>query len=228
MPQSNKKTNKKSNNKATLGFIAAVIIFVFAAGAFYFNSQNNEEQKPASTSPYAENLERVHSPSLGPQNAPVTIVEFLDPECETCRQFYPHVKAIMKEYPNDVRLVVRYLPFHKNSKFIVKILEAARKQGKFWEALSILFERQPQWGNHHNPQPELVWTFLPQVGLNIKTLKEDMNDPATDEIIRIDLQDASIVQAKYTPTFFVNGKPLPSFGLQQLATLVREEVEKSK
>ena len=63
-----------------------------------------------------------HIGQAGPQRT----VEFLDPACETCRAFYPIVKDILKQYPNDVRLVIRYAPFHAGSDQVVKLLEAGK------------------------------------------------------------------------------------------------------
>ena len=78
---------------------------------------------------------RPHSPVFGNPAAKVTIVEFFDPSCETCRAFYPIVKGIVTSSFGQVRLVVRYAPLHKGSDTAVKILEAARQQGKYWEAV---------------------------------------------------------------------------------------------
>jgi protein-disulfide isomerase len=76
-----------------------------------------------------------HSPSTGPANAKVHIVEFLDPACETCAIFFPMVKQWMAEVPDDIRLSVRHVAFHSGAEHAVKILEASRKQGKYWETL---------------------------------------------------------------------------------------------
>jgi len=71
---------------------------------------------------------RDYSPVIGLENAPVTIVEFFDPSCEGCRAMYPYVKEILAEYPDNVRLVLRYVLFHGGSEEAVRILEAARNQ----------------------------------------------------------------------------------------------------
>src|SRR5690606_22881454 len=79
-----------------------------------------------------EQLIRPHSVTFGPSDAKVTLVEFLDPECESCRAFFPFVKQLLDEYKNDLRLVIRYAPFHPNATQAIKIMEAARKQDKYW------------------------------------------------------------------------------------------------
>ncbi|HAS52710.1 MAG TPA: disulfide bond formation protein DsbA, partial [Nitrospiraceae bacterium] len=81
------------------------------------------------------------------------------------------------------------------------------------------------WASHHNPQPKLVWKFLPITGLDLKKLEKDMNDPAIAKLIEQDLADARALNVRKTPEFFVNGKPLPSFGYEQLKRLVEAEIK---
>jgi protein-disulfide isomerase len=132
----------------------------------------------------------------------------------------------LEEYPSQVALVVRYATFHRNSKFAVKILEAARKQGKFWEALELLFLTQPKWASHQDPKPELIWDYLPQIDLDVAKMRSDLNDPKVDAIITQDTKDGQTLGVKGTPTFFVNGTPLLEFGPENLEILVEQEVQK--
>jgi protein-disulfide isomerase len=102
---------------------------------------------------------RDHSPRYGNPEAKVYLIEFLDPECESCRAFYPIVKQLLNQYKDKVQLVVRYAPFHHNSVIAIRALEAARMQNMYWESLELLFEKQPLWGDHQNPRPEdLIWS----------------------------------------------------------------------
>lgn len=167
-----------------------------------------------------------YAPKLGPSNPEVYLVEFLDPECESCRQFYPYVKMIMQEHEGKIQLVVRYAPFHPNSKYAIKILEAARKQGKYWETLEVLFRHQPEWGSHHNPRPELIWNYLPQLGLDLEKLRDDMKDPAIEAMIEKEVQDLKDLGVRGTPQFYVNGRPLETFGLEPLKDLIQSELNK--
>ena len=70
--------------------------------------------------------------------AKVHIVEFLDPACETCALFFPMVKQWMAEVPGDIRLSVRHVAFHSGADYAVRILEASRKQDKYWQTLEAL------------------------------------------------------------------------------------------
>jgi protein-disulfide isomerase len=113
-----------------LVLIGAVVVIAAVVGARYYReSVQNERKSTAADSP----LVRLDSPTLGPADAPVTLVEFLDPECESCSAFYPTVKRILKDYDGKVRLVVRYMPFHHNSTLAATFTEAAGEQGKYWE-----------------------------------------------------------------------------------------------
>jgi len=165
------------------------------------------------------------APALGPEDAPVALVEFFDPACETCARFYPPVKKLMAAHPGQIRLVLRYLPLHQGSDTMVAILEASRKQGKFWETLEIMFASQPQWASHHAPRPDRIWTFLEESGqLDVQRLRQDMKDPAIQAVMERDMADAATLGIRKTPGYLVNGKPLPSFGFTQLRTLVESEI----
>lgn len=165
---------------------------------------------------------RDYSPRLGSPDAPVYVVEFLDPECESCREFYPHTKRLLKQYEGKIQLVVRYAPFHGNSKFAIKILEAAKKQNKYWETLEVLFKYQPEWGSHHHPQPELIWNRIGEAGVDVDQIRKDLDDPATDKMIEQEILDGQKLQVRGTPSFFVNGKAVESFSYEGLESAVVE------
>lgn len=171
-------------------------------------------------------LVRMHSPVFGPANAPVTIVEFFDPACETCRAFYPIVKDILAQYPTEVRLVIRYAPLHKGSDMVVKLLEASKRQGKYQEVLEAVLVAQPAWADHARPNVMLAFQAAAQTGLNITQAIEDAQKPEMEALLQQDIADLTTLKVTKTPTFFVNGRSLPSFGSDQLAALVVEEVAK--
>jgi protein-disulfide isomerase len=199
---------------------AVVLILAFIAGAFiYKNNQAEEAAQVAARN--SEALVRFHSPTMGPADAPVHIVEFLDPACETCRQFYPLVKDMMAANPGKIKLTLRYAPFHRGSDQVVAMLEGAKKQGKFWESLEVLLDAQPYWVVNHAAQPEAAWQGLAGMGmLDMERLKADMTSPETARIIQQDLADAQTLNVTKTPEYFVNGKPLPRFGYDELKKLV--------
>lgn len=209
-------------NQKTLFIVAlTILLLVFTGGTFFYSAQQEKQASQLAESNRAA-LIRMHSPTLGKAEAPVVIVEFLDPACETCRAFYPRVKEMLAANPEQIRLVLRYAPFHKGSDKVVAVLEAARKQGKFWPTLEALLASQAEWAPHHTPQLDLVWPHLEGLGLNMEQMAFDLTAPEIAKVIEQDLADAKTLNVTKTPEFFVNGKPLPSFGWEQLQGLVDE------
>lgn len=202
---------------------AIVLLLVFVAGLFVYSGQKEEEANRIAEANRAS-LIRMHAPTLGKPDAPVVIVEFLDPACETCSAFYPRVKQLMAAHPDKIRLVLRYAPFHNGSDKVVAILEAARKQGKFWPALEALLATQASWAPRHTPQAALAMKHLDGLGLNMEQMAFDITAPEIETLIAQDLEDARTLNVTKTPEFFVNGKPLPSFGFEQLTALVEQEL----
>lgn len=202
---------------------AIFLILLFLLGAYLYQGQRTEKLGFLARE-QAEIFVRPHSPTLGSAEAKVYLLEFMDPACETCAAFSPFVKKLMADNPGRIRLVLRYAPFHDGADYFVKILEAARKQEKYWQTLEIMYQSQPYWASHHNPQPELIWRFLPMAGLDLERLRADMNNPEIQRIIEQDLADAATLEVTKTPGFFVNGKPLLTFGYQQLQQLVESEI----
>jgi protein-disulfide isomerase len=213
--------------KQYLILIAGVLLLtVFAIAAFLYDTQKaNDLSETANKN--TSYLVRDYSPTIGDENAKVTIVEFFDPACETCRAFYPFVKKLMASNPGKIKLVLRYIPLHKGSDYVVKILEAARLQNKFWKTLEVTYQVQPAWAEHGNPQPERLWKYLGRVGLDFKKAREDMQSPTIVDRIQQDMADARQLQITKTPGFFVNGKPLVRFGREQLKNLVETEIRKN-
>jgi protein-disulfide isomerase len=215
-----------SRGREILTWSVVVVLLVAAAWMLLFNSKATQPSQPAMTTNAAA-LASEHSPTLGAANAQVHIVEFLDPACETCAMFYPAVKQMLADNPGRIRLSIRHVPFHQGSEYVVRLLEASRKQDKYWQTLEALLASQAQWAPHHTVQPDLVWPAIAGVGLNTDQLMADMNAPEVEQRMQRDIDDAKALKVTATPEYFVNGRPLPSFGLQQLRDLVGEALQRS-
>jgi protein-disulfide isomerase len=204
---------------------AVVLLAAFVVGVLVYNIQQADRTaEVVKRNPQA--LTRLHSPTLGNADAKVHIVEFLDPACGTCAQFSPFVKDLMAANPGRIRLTVRYAPLHQGSAQVVKVLEAARKQGKFWQALEALFATQRQWVQNHVAHAQLAWNSLAGLGLDLDRVRADMNAPEVTRIVEQDIADTRTLNVTQTPEFFVNGRAMPSFGAEQLKDLVDEEIAK--
>ena len=175
--------------------------------------------------PAGSALIRPYSPILGPENAPVTVVEFFDPACEACRAMHPTITEIRKQHPEKVRIIMRYAAFHDGSDIAVRILETARLQGVFEPVLIALLETQPQWADHSGARLDVAWKAAEIAGLDVEKARQQMNSADIDNVLAQDAADIETINVRQTPTFFVDGLPLLEFGADQLMAMVRNRVE---
>lgn len=188
--------------------------------------------KPAAEGPEDASLSKLlvkpHSPAKGADEAKIAVVEFLDPECEACRAMHPIVGRLLSEYEGKVRLVIRYMPFHENSLQAACALEEAREVGKYEEALSLLFEKQPEWADHAQPRPDLIAVFLKELGIDEGRLGRENLIQKHGWKINLDRTDGEQLGVKRTPTFFVNGRMLNEIGYDPLKEAVEFELSRMK
>jgi protein-disulfide isomerase len=211
------------NRRLLLVAVAALAVVGFVAAAFLYD-RSAPKQAASRAIPGAAGLVRAHSPVMGPANARVTIVEFFDPACEACRAFYPFVKQIMAQHPNDVRLVLRYAAFHPGSEEAIRILETARLQNVFPAVLEALLAEQRIWASHSAPGMAYAWEIAGTAGLNVEKARQDSKNAQIEEALRQDAADIKTFEVKGTPTFYINGKPLLTFGPRQLYEMVLGEL----
>lgn len=226
--------------KILAGVAIVVVLGAIIGSYFYRNSvqsvrvtgtNSNTNQKSAIP---PETLVRPDSPTLGPADARITLVEFLDPECESCAAFAPVVKKIMKDYDGRIRLVVRYMPLHPNSLKAATLLEAAGEQGKYWQMQDLLFARQPEWGTKHgppgsSPQPDvnaLFDKYAAEIGLDMTKISAAVKENRFQEKLSRDLRDGQTLGVRQTPSFFVNGRKLARFGEADLRALIDDELKR--
>lgn len=220
-----------------LGAIVVVVLVAAVIGASYYRKSVQDERITTNTnsskpSINAEALIRPDSPTLGAADAPVTIVEFLDPECESCAGFAPVVKKIMKDYDGKVRLVVRYMPLHPNSLSAATFTEAAGEQGKYWQAQEMLFQKQPEWGTKHGAHAgppadinALFRKYAAELGLDAEKMNAAFAANKYKAKTERDRQDGQTLGVRQTPTLFVNGRKLARLGESDLRALIDEELK---
>ncbi len=212
--------------KPTIVIASAIVVaLAFGGGAYYYKTQQAQEISKLAGAEESVFI-RAASPSLGVESAKVQIVEFFDPACESCRMMYPYVKSLMRTHDGKLRLTLRYATFHKGSDYVVKVLEAARMQGQdiYWKSLEAVLANQPIWADHSEPQPQRIWDFLGNTGLDLQKAKQDMNSPGIEALLKQDAKDLTTLKVNKTPSFFVNGKPLTEFGPNPLRSLVENEI----
>lgn len=196
----------KNSVKATLIAIAVAVALAIAGIVFAINQQ--AQTAPAES---GEPLQTVRTDSHvlddgGPDA--VTVVEFLDFECEACGAFYPVVEELRTKYEGDITYVVRYfpLPGHVNSMQAALAAEAAAQQDRFEDMYSRLFETQPQWAEKSEETPEVFRAFAEELGLDMEAYDAAIIDPATAERVLSDKADGEGLEVNSTPTFFVDGQ----------------------
>lgn len=227
---SKKSLKSPSKGMPWLVIIAAIVILIVITltATVVIQGEDDRVAQESFDDARVAALASEHSPTMGDPNAPVHIVEFLDPACETCALFYPMVKSWLNEVPDKLRLSIRHVPFHNGSEYAVRVLEAARAQDLYWETLEAMLATQSQWTQNHTVIPERILPAIESVGLNLTRLETDMNNFDIKVRMERDTKDAVFLKVRATPQYFVNGRELMEFGHEQLAALVRQEIERAE
>lgn len=144
-------------------------------------------------------------PMKGKPDAKVTMVEFSDFECPYCSKATPQVEAILKAYPNDVKVYFLHYPlsFHKSAMPAAIATECAFQQGKFWELHDKLFASQSAL------KPDGMAEFAKAVGLDMAKYNTCVADPKTTAMVKKDMEQAEAAGVQGTPSFFINGVQYP-------------------
>lgn len=212
--------------------IVGIVVIAGVVGASYYRSSVQKPIEPGKKIP--EELLRADVPAIGPADAKVTLVEFYDPECESCAAFHPIVKGLLKEFDGKIRFVSRYATFHKNARLAAIYTEAAGEQGKYWEMQAKLFEKQDEWGERHGQAPAapaaeantLFEKYAKELGMNVDQLKASVDDPKHAAKVDRDMRDVNTLGVKRTPTFYVNGRLLAKLSQPDLRALIMQELAK--
>ncbi|GAB3693119.1 thioredoxin domain-containing protein [Saccharopolyspora sp. ID03-671] len=193
---------------ATVATIVVAVLLV----ATRPSGPSGQVAEPAPSAPVpAEVLVRPdsHKLSTAPDGA-VTVVEFLDLECEACRAAFPVVEQLRQEYAGRVTFVMRYFPIpsHRNSDLAARSVEAAGQQGKLEEMYRKMYETQAQWGDQQVDHRATFVGFARELGLDVATFEAALDAPTTAERVQADFREGINIGVEGTPTFFVNGRHL--------------------
>lgn len=188
--------------------IVVLIVFVFILAKV--NYKNTENKTESSNTNQASILEvKANDWAVGPVDAKATLVEYLDFECEACGAYYPITTQLKEEYKDSMRFVVRYfpLPGHKNSRTAAYAVEAAGKQGKFWEMYSILFTKQTEWSEQQVANQDQFEKYAGEAGVaNIEQWKKDVVSDEVKNRVEDSYKEAVSLNLQGTPSFFLDGK----------------------
>ena len=151
---------------------------------------------------------------LGPEHAPVTVVEYADFECPNCKQAAPAVKLLLGRFAERVRFAFRHFPLeevHPHALLAAEAAECAGAQGQFWPMHDLLFEHQLQL------RANQLHGYAERLRLDMARYTAELDDQVYLQRIREHQRTGRDSGVRGTPTFFVNGKIQDvSFGLHAL------------
>jgi protein-disulfide isomerase len=177
---------------------------------------------PIFLTPPRVSVDATGSASRGPENAPVTIVEFSEFQCPFCRRVLPALREVEERYRGRVRLVFRHFPLarHRDAPKAAEASECARDQGRFWEMHDRLF------ANAERLATADLKGHARAIGLDGPAFDGCLDSGRHGERWRRDLADAESYGASGTPMFFINGRLVS--GAQPFAVFARVIEEELK
>ena len=209
-----------------LAISVAVGLFLIGAVVYVLNYSPPGGPEAGETGAAPVVRENSHVLDDGGQDA-VTVVEFLDFECEACGAFYPVVEQLRRQYAGEITYVVRYFPIpsHYNSTNAALAAEAAAQQGRLEDMYHRLFQTQSEWGEAQDNRSELFRTFAQDLGLDMTAYDEVVADPATLSRVQLDAADGRALGVSSTPTFFIDGELVQLQSIADLEDAIAQAVD---
>lgn len=140
--------------------------------------------------------------SQGPADAPVTLLEYGDLECSYCGRAHPEIKALLADYPEQLRYIFRHFPIsslHPHAQAAAQASEAAGAQGKFWQLFDLLMTNQQAL------EPDDLRRYAEQIGLDVERFERDLAEQTYAEQVKRDFRNGISDGVNGTPTLFFNG-----------------------
>ncbi len=170
---------------------------------------------------------------LGPQDAPVTIVEFSDFQCPSCMVAQTYIKQVLAKYPDKVKFVYRHFPLkdiHQYANLAAVSSEvvsdlAASDSAKFWAYHDELFTKQDEWSRLETPAKVMdqFMVYAQDSGIDKAKLRERIEDKTAQARVDADFQVGIQAKITGTPSFFVNGTLYSAADLDQaVAALLKK------
>jgi protein-disulfide isomerase len=138
-------------------------------------------------------------PSLGPGDAPVTLIEFSDYRCGFCKRAQPVVEALLERYPSQLRFVHRSFPLNEVSRAAAEAAACANEQGQFWEFHRSLFASEV------NLDAEGLMQHASELELDLEAFRVCVDERRYQAAVEADLAAGREAGVNGTPSFFVNG-----------------------
>lgn len=183
------------------------VVYVSKTGNFLLRGELTD----MSVDPFAEVRSKLHagdSPSIGPEDAKVTLIEFADFECPSCRQLDLVLRELLPRHP-EVRLVFKHYPLtdiHPWAMTAATASQCAYQQNPaaFWKIHDAIFDAQDAI-SPSNAQDKLQ-ALATQIGLNPEAYKACMINPETANQVKKTIEEGHTLTITATPTTFVNNR----------------------
>jgi protein-disulfide isomerase len=160
---------------------------------------------PSETNRLLENpieLPTSGAPVLGSKTARITLVEFSDFQCPYCVAAVPQLKAVMKAFPTQVKLIFKQYPLenHSQAAFAATAALAAHQQGKFWAMHDALF------AHHNDLSKTYIFSVATSLGIDMQKFEADLKSPTLQKTLETDIADGDRAGVPGTPTLFIDGQ----------------------
>ncbi len=165
-----------------------------------------------------------NAPSIGSNEAAVTIAEFSDFQCRYCKEAQGVIKQVLRSYGSDVRLIFKHLPLdiHAEAFGAAQAAFCAEDQGLFWPYHDALFASETLSAAAFN-------TMATDLGLSLPKFQACVLSEASRAAVRKDMQEARRLGIASTPTFIVNGKLLRGArGFEEFKALIERELNSAR
>lgn len=215
-------------------FVGILIIIAVVFGGLMLNDRKSNNPNSGDGPSQSATQHTKGSDKTG-----VVLVEYGDMECKFCWAKEPLVKEVIEKYKDQITFQFRHFPLnqiHPNAFAAHRVLEAAGKQGKFWEMHDLLFERAYQIGGNDVIPTEWVATKSPmsffesyakELGLDIDKLKEDAASQEINNAINADIKEGQKFGISGTPTFVLDGVKIETpADLEEFSKLIDEAIKK--
>lgn len=206
-----------------IAILVGLVTALLFGGVYVYQSLATSD--PADAAERNNITVRADSHRLGTaDDGKVTLVEFLDFECESCRAVYPFIEQLREQYAGRVTFVLRYFPIpsHANANNAAHAVEAAARQGKLEDMYKRMYDTQAEWGEAQDSKAPLFRTFAEDLGLDMTTYDADVASPEVAARVQKDVDDGIRLGVTGTPSFFLNGERLQPSTTEEFVRAIEE------
>jgi protein-disulfide isomerase len=163
------------------------------------------------------------APVLGPKDARVTVVEFSDFQCPYCAVAVVKLNAVLKAYPNDVKLIFKQYPLemHSQAALAAAAALAAHRQGKFWLLHDAMFADRTHLSRQN------ILAMAGKAGLDLKRFQQDWDSPAIKQALTREQAEGDKIGVEATPTIFIDGQKYNGdLDLDSIRPIIEKELKR--